>query len=432
MRYFFHYYKKFYIPLIFVAIFSILSYYMLFDSIISAKQNIININEEKTKIASYQLRDYFNEKIRLAKTLGQIISSMEKKDFRNDEIRNIIEHNISNYKDIKDFGLSDEHGKLKIYINNKKNDKKEESLYVGEDIAFRDYFKKGLSGEYSISVMLKDIITGEEIVIISAPYYDYKDKFKGVVILSINRDKVSKLLSSYNRDSKEYTVMVDENSKIFVHPKLIEARRQCDNAKFLKNISKNMLSNNVNTIQEVSTLDNQAKLMSYKKVEGTPWGIIYVKHISKLYMPLVKQFIINLNILFVALIIIHLILRSYFLQIKREEDFLVYNTERIEILGRISAGIAHEIRNPLSTIKGYVQMNHLQNPTELSMIALTDLNRIEKTLNQFLKLYKPLEEDEEIFYPYEVIDELSTIVEAIGLLKDIDIEYNVEKDLKVF
>lgn len=429
MRYFFNYYKKFYIPLILVALFSVVSYYMLFDSIITTKQSIIHMNEEKVSIIANQIKDYFNEKVRLSKTIGQTITSMESKNFSKDEIRTITKDIIANYKDIESIIATDKHGKIKIYINNESENL--ESKYLNKSISFREYFKNASMGRETISNVLNDIGTNKEVLVISTPYYDHKRSFNGIIGITIPKDKVSKLLKSHNQNKNEYITVVDENSKMFVHPKLSAARKAVETNDFLDNVLKDMKSGKASTVEIKSAVDNKVKLLSYTKIKNSHLGVIYVNHISKIYIPIIKQFIINLNMLFVVGLFIYLILKTYFLQMKREEDFLIYNMERLEILGQISAGVAHEIRNPLSTIKGYLQMSHLQNPSDLSAISLSSLNRIEKTLNQFLKLSLPLENNRDEFYPYEVVDELSTVIEAIGLLKDIDIEYNIDRSIQM-
>ncbi len=428
MKYFLYHYKKNYVPLVLVALFSIISYYMLFDNIITVKNTIVHANEEKANSVAQQMHLYLNTKIRFLKTIEETVSSMKSKGFNEEEIEGIIKDILKDYKDIKDIFISDENGIIKSCIDNEKSKKDEK--YTGVDISFREYFKTARYGKEAITTVLNDVVTKEEIVLIVAPYYNDKNVFEGVIGISINREALSHLVNAYNIDEKEYVTIVDEQGKILEHPRLQAARMVAQNTAFLDGIIKRMKTGRKGTVEIKSILDNEVKLFSYMKIEGSPWGVICVKHISKVYMPVFKQFILNFNMLIAIGLLIYLILKNYFLQIKREEDFLMYSMERMEAFEQISVGIAHEIRNPLSTIKGYLQMEHVKNPSDLSTLALHDLSRIEKTLNQFLKLAKPLEEEEGEFYPHEVIDEITTIIEAIGILKDITIEYDIDKSMK--
>jgi signal transduction histidine kinase len=69
--------------------------------------------------------------------------------------------------------------------------------------------------------------------------------------------------------------------------------------------------------------------------------------------------------------------------------------KRLEIIGEMSAGLAHEFRNALSTLKGYAQM--IENESPPSIIAehnaqiLSEVEDINNVVNQFLLYAKPLQ-----------------------------------------
>ena len=75
---------------------------------------------------------------------------------------------------------------------------------------------------------------------------------------------------------------------------------------------------------------------------------------------------------------------------KEQTERLLLKSEKLALLGQMAAGIAHEIRNPLTSIKGFIQLfksNHLQE--EYYNIVLSELDRINAIVGEFLVLSKP-------------------------------------------
>ncbi|SDS93655.1 PAS domain S-box-containing protein [Paenibacillaceae bacterium GAS479] len=75
---------------------------------------------------------------------------------------------------------------------------------------------------------------------------------------------------------------------------------------------------------------------------------------------------------------------------KQTED-LLRRTEKLTIVGQLAAGVAHEIRNPLTTLRGFVQMqlnSKVLSPYYLN-IMLSELDRINFIVSEFLVLAKP-------------------------------------------
>jgi two-component system sporulation sensor kinase A len=70
-----------------------------------------------------------------------------------------------------------------------------------------------------------------------------------------------------------------------------------------------------------------------------------------------------------------------------EEQML--RSEKLAVLGELAAGVAHEIRNPLTAIKGFVQL--LQNDSNQRFVDIiqTEFKRIEKIIGEMLVLSKP-------------------------------------------
>lgn len=80
----------------------------------------------------------------------------------------------------------------------------------------------------------------------------------------------------------------------------------------------------------------------------------------------------------------------------KEKDELQARANQNETALRVAAGIAHEIRNPLTSIKGFMQlmMSNKMEVQKYSDIIFSELSRIETIVNEFMLLAKPTDETE--------------------------------------
>lgn len=75
---------------------------------------------------------------------------------------------------------------------------------------------------------------------------------------------------------------------------------------------------------------------------------------------------------------------------KEQTDSLLQKSEKLALVGQMAAGIAHEIRNPLTSIKGFIQLFRSNtDQKDYYDIVLTELERINDILGEFLILAKP-------------------------------------------
>ncbi|MCD5325438.1 ATP-binding protein [Pontibacillus sp. HN14] len=79
----------------------------------------------------------------------------------------------------------------------------------------------------------------------------------------------------------------------------------------------------------------------------------------------------------------------------KEKDELIARSEQFETITRVAAGIAHEIKNPLTSIKGFLQlMMSGETSGQYGDIVFSELSRIESIVNEFMLLAKPDQEVE--------------------------------------
>lgn len=70
--------------------------------------------------------------------------------------------------------------------------------------------------------------------------------------------------------------------------------------------------------------------------------------------------------------------------------------QRLAAIGKLAAGVAHEIRNPLSSIKGFAtyfgnRYEANQNDRETALIMVKEVERINRSVTQLLEFAKPLD-----------------------------------------
>lgn len=76
---------------------------------------------------------------------------------------------------------------------------------------------------------------------------------------------------------------------------------------------------------------------------------------------------------------------------KKQAQELLIKSEKLSIAGELAAGIAHEIRNPITSIKGFLQLMQSSNFEKQIYydIMSSEINRIEQILSELLMLAKP-------------------------------------------
>jgi len=114
----------------------------------------------------------------------------------------------------------------------------------------------------------------------------------------------------------------------------------------------------------------------------------------------------------------------------------VQRSDRLAMIGQVAAGTAHEIRNPLTSIKGFLQVlkktlldNGFQREHEYTEIMLAEINRINELVSELLMLSKPKEYMFRKVDVSAVIGEILPIINNEAILNDVVVQYITEKSL---
>ncbi|MFC0478105.1 PAS domain S-box protein [Robertmurraya beringensis] len=172
--------------------------------------------------------------------------------------------------------------------------------------------------------------------------------------------------------------------------------------------------------QDFVTLEEQTIAFRAKKKNGAYiWMETAIKKVSDDESNCMSQFItVTRNI-----------------QKRKETDELLRKSEKLAVVGQMAAAVAHEIRNPLTPIKGFIQLlnSGAEVSSHYSAIILNEISRIESILSEFLSLAKPTERKKEAICVNELLEQVIQIFTPQAFLanKEILFQKNGESNKKI-
>lgn len=108
----------------------------------------------------------------------------------------------------------------------------------------------------------------------------------------------------------------------------------------------------------------------------------------------------------------------------------VQRSDRLAMIGQIAAGTAHEIRNPLTSIKGFLQVirktlqdKGLEKESGYTEVMLQEINRINELVNEFLLLSKPKNVTYDKVDVSQVLRDILPIINNEAILHRVVVQY---------
>lgn len=99
---------------------------------------------------------------------------------------------------------------------------------------------------------------------------------------------------------------------------------------------------------------------------------------------------------------------------------------------KIAAGLAHEIRNPLTTIKGFIQLLKPDleaiGKEEFADVVLEEINRVNSLLSEFLSIFKPSSSGKSKLSLNTLSRTLGNLFASEAILKEVQLKIEVPDD----
>ena len=112
----------------------------------------------------------------------------------------------------------------------------------------------------------------------------------------------------------------------------------------------------------------------------------------------------------------------------------VRRSERLASLGRLAAGVAHEIRNPLSSIRGFAQFfqnrfKGQEKEQEYASVMVREVDRLNRVITELLDFARPKEPHRELHSAGEILEQTLKVLESELAKKNIAVEKKLEASL---
>ncbi|MFY0761856.1 ATP-binding protein [Metabacillus dongyingensis] len=118
---------------------------------------------------------------------------------------------------------------------------------------------------------------------------------------------------------------------------------------------------------------------------------------------------------------------------KKRDAEVILKTEKMSVIGELAASIAHEIRNPLTSIKGFVQFLQedelMKQRSEHLRVMSEEIDRINEVVGELLLIAKPQMQTVLSVDLKAVIEDVMTLMKSSALQNNISLMLNHEADL---
>lgn len=115
---------------------------------------------------------------------------------------------------------------------------------------------------------------------------------------------------------------------------------------------------------------------------------------------------------------------------QKQSEELLRKSDKLKIVGELAAGVAHEIRNPLTSIRGFVQLLKLKQLKEDYLdIMLSELDRIEFIISEFLVLAKPQVVNFQPRKIQPIIEHTIKLIETQAIIQNVQIHKAIDENI---
>ncbi|WP_344910409.1 ATP-binding protein [Amphibacillus indicireducens] len=119
---------------------------------------------------------------------------------------------------------------------------------------------------------------------------------------------------------------------------------------------------------------------------------------------------------------------------KKEAEEILIRSEKMSVAGQLAAGVVHEIRNPLTSLKGFIDLLQagLDRKEEYFNIMIEEIDKIEKVSTELLYISRPLTHDHVYQWLMKMIEDVIVLLNTQAVKKNIKLVLDCPEDVVVY
>lgn len=116
---------------------------------------------------------------------------------------------------------------------------------------------------------------------------------------------------------------------------------------------------------------------------------------------------------------------------RRQDEERLIRSEKLSVIGQLAAGVAHEIRNPLTALKGFTQLlrNKYVEQSYYFDIMGTEIDRINLIVNEFMTLAKPHYNSFQFNDIGIILQSVLSILETQAMLLGVEVDHQQQSNI---
>lgn len=265
------------------------------------------------------------------------------------------------------------------------------------NIGDRPYFQKAVATEKTtVSEPHFGRISGRYIISLATPIADH-GRVQGILVASLSLEEMEKEIKRLLKD--EMILINDDTGK---------------------------------TIIKAGSLSQGRLIGADRKISQAPWTIkayTLSNEDTVFWKTFLKYFAIYLTVANILYISIHYFLLQRRIKKEKEQEEI----HKLELIGRLAASTAHEIRNPLTGIKGLIKLlseeNHDQKAQSYYEVIQTEIDRINLIVSELLVLGKPTAYQLKTHNVNDIVAEIGPIIHSEANFMNVEVTIDFSEEI---
>lgn len=249
------------------------------------------------------------------------------------------------------------------------------------------FFMEALKGKTVVSDLIKSQFTGNYVIVIYTPILK-GSKVDSILANELPTTFFNQYLDSIQLGKTERLGLLDSHG-YYIYSKGKDSNKNLIFAPCFNYDRDKVIS----VIERKSFSTGEKTIYTKIRIKNLEWYVVAFHKSSKLAAPAIV-ILIRKIVIMALLIIVLFILWRYTDSIDYQNRLIKQqNADKLALIGELAAGMAHEIRNPLTTIKGFADLLKVRKSNEarkeiLELISCS-VRHIEEIVTETLLLAKP-------------------------------------------